>query len=980
MSHFNISDQKHEFHLMNLVADVSAVLGEGFKEGRHLPAPLLYRDLRKALATTVLEIKSVEVVEALGQSKTLQHSLKQVAKALNNVLRWDYLKAKYQQFVAEEANKISRRMTFLPSWLTTSSESVKQDVDKWANVPYPRLEMLRELSISHFRGALNMADFLCDERRAIINLTDQVKEWNDQIDQIFSGESLDDDNDLTHKKFPKPIIKEAAFCGKTSIRHLSQTLYETLHQNLPCRFEDHDHNGRLGVCEGAKFCLDPQWSYKDADSSRDSFFVLLTGPDMIQECRVYLHASGVGNNTNTLVCLVDHEISRAYCLQLSRDKHNQLWDQQLAQQLETLQPDEQYIEKSLGKLLQIVKPTYAAKRVLGVILARSMLHLLDGPWIRRSLNIDDISLYCKLQNDQPYPFFDKVFLSTSFKTADNNQQVEARNSYSVHPFPTILALGIVLAEIELGEELDAIYNQPAFTKLKKRPFDLAKSLLRECELRFHLESGLLRAVKYCIDRTSFLRFTNTSNETLFADQEFVNAYYMSAVRPLEEDLVNGAKWTWNEVGLLQRRNLDDEGVCKTIIKLGQGIETSQNNILQEQVGQTFGQTLGGPMSFTLVSEEVNGFVPDYRQDKPRRSKPPAFSRKIETKISNVNELHLKVSLNQNTSQIQRPKSRDDFEIAIICALPLEANAVLCTFDQHWDEASYTYGKESNDRNSYSVGVLGGRNVVLAHQPGIGKVAAASVAASCATSFKNVKLALVVGVCGSIPLKSNREEILLGDVVISKGVVQYDLGRQFSDRFRRKISVEESLGRPNASICSLLAKLETATYRKNLQDKITDYLNELDNDGLFYPEQDMLFKPSYRHKHQASQCCTVCENCINGTDPICEVALESICQDTGCDEAQLIQRRRQNSKNKPMVHIGLIGSGDMVVKSGTYRDMVAKETNVIAFDMEGAGVWDTFPCVIIKGVCDYADSHKNKLWQEYAAATAAACAKGFIRHW
>jgi nucleoside phosphorylase len=69
-----------------------------------------------------------------------------------------------------------------------------------------------------------------------------------------------------------------------------------------------------------------------------------------------------------------------------------------------------------------------------------------------------------------------------------------------------------------------------------------------------------------------------------------------------------------------------------------------------------------------------------------------------------------------------------------------------------------------------------------------------------------------------------------------------------------------------------------------------------------------------------------------------------------------------------------------MKSGLDRDRIANEEEVIAFEMEGAGVWDTFTCVIIKGVCDYADSHKSKKWQGYAAATAAACTKAFLEHW
>jgi nucleoside phosphorylase len=49
-------------------------------------------------------------------------------------------------------------------------------------------------------------------------------------------------------------------------------------------------------------------------------------------------------------------------------------------------------------------------------------------------------------------------------------------------------------------------------------------------------------------------------------------------------------------------------------------------------------------------------------------------------------------------------------------------------------------------------------------------------------------------------------------------------------------------------------------------------------------------------------------------------------------------------------------------------------------MEGAGICGNLPCVVIKGVCDYVDSHKNKLWQKYAALTAAACVKAFLEYW
>jgi nucleoside phosphorylase len=76
----------------------------------------------------------------------------------------------------------------------------------------------------------------------------------------------------------------------------------------------------------------------------------------------------------------------------------------------------------------------------------------------------------------------------------------------------------------------------------------------------------------------------------------------------------------------------------------------------------------------------------------------------------------------------------------------------------------------------------------------------------------------------------------------------------------------------------------------------------------------------------------------------------------------------------------MASGDAVMKSGEDRDRIAVAEGIIAFEMEGAGVWDSFPCSIIKGACDYADSHRSKVWQRYAAATAAACAKALLNFW
>jgi len=51
----------------------------------------------------------------------------------------------------------------------------------------------------------------------------------------------------------------------------------------------------------------------------------------------------------------------------------------------------------------------------------------------------------------------------------------------------------------------------------------------------------------------------------------------------------------------------------------------------------------------------------------------------------------------------RPFRREDFEIAIICALPLEYDAVTYVFEDFFDEGGDPYGKAEGDPNIYATG-------------------------------------------------------------------------------------------------------------------------------------------------------------------------------------------------------------------------------------------------------------------------------------
>ncbi|RLM00334.1 hypothetical protein CFD26_108105 [Aspergillus turcosus] len=335
----------------------------------------------------------------------------------------------------------------------------------------------------------------------------------------------------------------------------------------------------------------------------------------------------------------------------------------------------------------------------------------------------------------------------------------------------------------------------------------------------------------------------------------------------------------------------------------------------------------------------------------------------------------------------RPLSRKDFEIAIICALPLETNAVLYSLDEIWHDAPHHYGRAAGDMTNYAFGRSGGHAVVVVPLHRIGKVEASSAARSLKMSFTSVKLALLVGICGAVPRKSDGTEILLGDVIISEILVELDYGRLYPSGFRRrKDTILDVPGRPNEEILGLLHSLKTPLLLEEVHKGMIQHLRALlqhEKVRTSYPaaSEDKLFESDYIHKHHSG--CSEC-NMFEISGSVCDAALTASCDKLGCNESRLVPRSRlsatgaNNTTPTHLIHFGSIGTADTVMKSAKHRDEYAESELVIAFEMEGAGLWDKFNCLIIKGVCDYADSHKNKIWQDYAAAVAASVAKEVVR--
>ncbi|OJJ31928.1 hypothetical protein ASPWEDRAFT_30878 [Aspergillus wentii DTO 134E9] len=315
----------------------------------------------------------------------------------------------------------------------------------------------------------------------------------------------------------------------------------------------------------------------------------------------------------------------------------------------------------------------------------------------------------------------------------------------------------------------------------------------------------------------------------------------------------------------------------------------------------------------------------------------------------------------------QPSCREGFEIGIICALPLEYDAVCLVLDEFWDEQGDPYGRAAGDQNNYTTGRIGKHNVVIALLSQMGKASATSAAHSMRVSYSGLRLVLLVGICGGVPFIGDKE-VLLGDVIISKAVVQYDFGRRYPGEFSRKDTRES---KPSKEIQNLLITLEASSCQRRVHRRAAAFLGELQAramqwkmEGRYdYPgiAEDRLFESDYTHHH-------VCGD------------RHLPCDKVACDKRYLVTRKRLSGPNvhEPFIHIGCVASGDTVMKSGEDRDRIAKEEEVIGFEMEAAGIIEEFPnSVVVKGVCDYADSHKNKNWQDFAAATASCTMKALL---
>jgi nucleoside phosphorylase len=303
----------------------------------------------------------------------------------------------------------------------------------------------------------------------------------------------------------------------------------------------------------------------------------------------------------------------------------------------------------------------------------------------------------------------------------------------------------------------------------------------------------------------------------------------------------------------------------------------------------------------------------------------------------------------------------DYTVGWICAIDVEYVAAQEFLDEEHPQLSEQH---PNDDNIYTLGRIGNHNVVIACLPygSYGTTSAAAVARDLLRTFTNIKFGMMVGIGGGVP----KQDIRLGDVVVSSvhhdngAVLQYDFGKAIQDK---EFKTTGHLDAPPRLLLAAVQDLKARYERHgNRLDESVDTVLQKNRRlrkkyGRPSNASDRLFQSAFKHINPGGDCDTTC-------------ALQ---------QDQLITRseRDKEEEDVTVVHYGLIASGNALMKDAELRDRFAEERGVICFEMEAAGLMNPFKCLVIRGICDYADTHKNDHWQGYAAMVAAAYAKDML---
>ncbi|KAL7795823.1 purine and uridine phosphorylase [Trichoderma ceciliae] len=344
-------------------------------------------------------------------------------------------------------------------------------------------------------------------------------------------------------------------------------------------------------------------------------------------------------------------------------------------------------------------------------------------------------------------------------------------------------------------------------------------------------------------------------------------------------------------------------------------------------------------------------------------------------LTNISsELMHSESLERDEPKASRPALHvEAYTIGWICALSEEYLAACSMLDT----IERDFPIVVNDNNTYVFGQIQGHHVVIGCLPMgiIGTISASSVAKDMSRSFPNLKFSLMVGIGGGAPNLRKKRDIRLGDVVVSvpqgrqPGVVQLNFGKKLPNGlFDRR----GHLNSPPAALLTAIQEVQRRQDDPNQPDRIAQHMSRMSHmDGYQRPTKDRLYHSDYLHRELDDL------ETSKGPNDYEEDEEEDGCQ--YCSDEGLVRRKERKSTRELVAHYGTIASDNVVLADAKARDRHSsdKDLNIICFEMEAAGLMNNLQCLVIRGICDYADSHKNDDWHKYAARVAAAYAKELL---
>ncbi|KAJ4864231.1 hypothetical protein T069G_00761 [Trichoderma breve] len=309
----------------------------------------------------------------------------------------------------------------------------------------------------------------------------------------------------------------------------------------------------------------------------------------------------------------------------------------------------------------------------------------------------------------------------------------------------------------------------------------------------------------------------------------------------------------------------------------------------------------------------------------------------------------------------------DYTVGWISAITTEYVAARAVLDEIHEGPEAV---STNDSNNYTLGRIGKHNVVIAVLPDgeYGICSAARVAADLSHSFPYVRFGLLVGIGGGAP--SRKHDIRLGDVVVSSpgssdgvshsGVFQYDFGKTIQGQsFQTTGFLNQPPSLLRAAVTGVKARYEEEGHR--IKANISAILDKNPRLQKKYqqpdPSSDRLYHSYIYHStNEERNCAMSCGNTLSSL---------------------ILRPERGEYEDDPMIHYGLVASANQLMEDAVLRDKLATEKDVKCFETEAAGLMNHFPCLVIRGICDYSDSHKNEEWRGYAAMVAAMYTKDLL---